>query len=216
MLLIQGILAALLETQKSGKGQVVDAAMVDGASQLMWMMYSFHAAGAWNGEERQSNLLDGAAHFYDSYETSDGKYVAIGSIEPQFYALLKELAGLSEEDFGDQNNQAKWPEMKEKIRAVFKTKTREEWCAIMEGTDVCFAPVLSLSEAPKHPHNVARDTFIEVDDILQPAPAPRFSRTPSSVRHGQHPAGQDTDDVLGNMGFSQDEIAQMRSAGAIG
>jgi alpha-methylacyl-CoA racemase len=215
MLLVNGVLAALLEAANSGKGQVIDAAMVDGAAQLMWMFHGFEHIGMWDVTQRGSNLLDGGAHFYDTYECADGEYVAIGSIEPQFYALLKELAGLSEEEFGDQNNPAKWPEMKEKLAAVIAGKTQAQWCEIMEGTDVCFAPVLNLVDATKHPANVARNTYIEVDGMTQPAPAPRFSRTPAEVRHGGHDTGQDTDEVLAAMGFAEQEIAGLKESGAI-
>ncbi|MEM9254647.1 MAG: CaiB/BaiF CoA-transferase family protein [Pseudomonadota bacterium] len=215
MLLVNGVLAALLETANSGKGQVIDVAMVDGAAQLMWMFYGFQAMGLWDETQRESNMLDGGAHFYDTYECADGEFVSIGSIEPQFYALLKEKAGLSEEQFGDQNNPAVWPELKEKLTAVFLEKTQAEWCKLMEGTDVCFAPVLNFMEAPKHPANVARDTFIEVDGMVQPAPAPRFSRTPSTVRHGGHDAGQDTLEVLSEMGFGEQELAALKASGAI-
>ena len=215
MLLVNGVLAALLEAANSGKGQVIDAAMVDGAAQLMWMFHGFEHIGMWDVTQRGSNLLDGGSHFYDTYECADGEYVAIGSIEPQFYALLKELAGLSEEEFGDQNNPAKWPEMKEKLAAVIAGKTQAEWCEIMEGTDVCFAPVLNLVDATKHPANIARNTYIEVDGMIQPAPAPRFSRTPAEVRHGGHDTGQDTDEVLAAMGFAEQEIAGLKESGSI-
>jgi alpha-methylacyl-CoA racemase len=215
MLLVTGVLAALLETANSGKGQVIDVAMVDGAAQLMWMFYSFQSFGLWDATQRESNMLDGGAHYYDTYECADGEYISIGSIEPQFYALLKKLAALSETDFGAQNDQANWPQMKEKLTAIFKQKTQAQWCDIMEGTDVCFAPVLNFMEAPKHPANVARNTYIEVDGITQPAPAPRFSRTPSTVQHGAHDAGQDTDVVLRAMGFAEQELASLRAAGAI-
>lgn len=215
MLLVTGVLAALLETGSSGKGQVIDAAMVDGAAQLMWMFYGFQAMGMWNEKERESNLLDGGAHFYDTYECADGEYVSIGSIEPQFYALLKEKAGLSEEEFGDQNNPALWPQLKEKLTQVFLTKTQAQWCEIMEGSDVCFAPVLNFMDAPSHPANVARQSYVEVDGMTQPAPAPRFSRTPSEVRHGGHAAGEDTDTVLAAMGFAEQELQTLRAAGSI-
>jgi alpha-methylacyl-CoA racemase len=215
MLLVTGVLAALLETANSGKGQVIDAAMVDGAAQLMWMFHSFQAYGLWDATQRESNMLDGGAHYYDTYECADGEYISIGSIEPQFYALLKQLAGLSEADFGAQNDQASWPQMKDKLTAVFKQKTQAQWCDIMEGTDVCFAPVLNFMDAPKHPANVARNTYIEVDGLAQPAPAPRFSRTPSIVQHGAHDPGQDTDAVLAAMGFGEQELASLRAAGAI-
>ncbi len=215
MLLVNGILAALLETANSGKGQVIDAAMVDGAAQLMWMFYGFQALGMWDETQRESNMLDGGAHFYDTYECADGEYISIGSIEPQFYALLKEKAGLSEEEFGDQNNKALWPALKEKLTEVFLTKTQAEWCELMEGTDVCFAPVLNFMEAPRHPANVARNTYIELDGMVQPAPAPRFSRTPSEVAHGGRDPGQDTDTVLAAMGFGEQELVQLRDAGTI-
>ena len=215
MLLVNGVLAALLESANSGKGQVIDAAMVDGAAQLMWMFHGFEAMGMWDATQRESNLLDGAAHFYDSYECADGEYVSIGSIEPQFYALLKHHAGLSEEDFDDQNNAEKWPEMKVKIAEVFKQKTQAQWCEIMEGTDVCFAPVLNFVDAPKHPANVARESYIEIDGVTQPAPAPRFSRTPSKVRNGGSDAGADTQAILSEMGFSEDEVDELKTSGAI-
>lgn len=215
MLLVNGVLAALLETSNSGRGQVVDAAMVDGAAQLMWMFHGFEASGLWDSTRRESNMLDGGAHFYDTYECADGEYISIGSIEPQFYALLMELAGLSQEEFGDQNNQALWPEMSEKLTAVFKQKTQAQWCELMEGTDVCFAPVLSFTDAPKHPANVARKTYVEVDGVTQPAPAPRFERTPSEVQHGPHVVGQDTDEVLAAMGFATAELDALKDKGAI-
>ncbi len=211
MLLVNGVLAALLEASQSGKGQVLDVAMVDGAAQLMWMMHGFEAVGAWDATQREANMLDGAAHFYDTYECACGGYVSIGSIEPQFYALLIELAQLDEATFADQNNPALWPELKAKLTEVFKAKTRDEWCAIMEGTDVCFAPVLSFKEAPSHPANVARNVYQEVDGVVQPSPAPRFSRTPSEIRHGAHGIGEDTVSVLQAMGFAADEIEQLQN-----
>ena len=216
MLLVSGVLAALLETSNSGKGQVIDAAMVDGAAQLMWMFHGFQAAGGWDHTQREANMLDGAAHFYDTYECADGEYVSIGSIEPQFYALLLEKTGVNPEDFADQHERGKWPEMKEKLAEVIRTKSQAEWCDIMEGTDVCFAPVLNFMDAPSHPANVARDVYIEVDGVTQPAPAPRFSRTPSSVRHGTHELGEDTEETLSAMGFEDQEIAQLKEAGSIG
>jgi alpha-methylacyl-CoA racemase len=215
MLLVNGVLAALLETANSGKGQVIDVAMVDGAAQLMWMFHNFEAMGIWDASKREGNLLDGGAHFYDTYECADGEYISIGSIEPQFYALLKQAAELDEDTFGDQNNQQLWPRMKEQITEVFKTKTQAQWCEIMEGTDVCFAPVLSFTDAPSHPANVARNTYFELDGVTQPAPAPRFSRTPSVVAHACHSAGDDTDGVLGAMGFAEQDILNLREKGAI-
>ena len=158
MLLVNGILAALLETARSGRGQVIDAAMVDGAAQLMWDFYGLQATGRWDETQRQSNMLNGGAPYYNTYECADGKYAAIGSIEPQFYALLMAKAGLDAATFADQNNQARWPEMTERLAEVFKTKTQAQWCDIMEGRDVCFAPVLNFMDAPNHPANVARGT----------------------------------------------------------
>ncbi|MBN7796276.1 CaiB/BaiF CoA transferase family protein [Parahaliea mediterranea] len=215
MLLVNGVLAALLETASSGKGQVIDVAMVDGAAQLMWMFHGFEAMGAWDAKKRGGNILDGGAHFYDTYECADGEFISIGSIEPQFYAQLLALAELPAEDFGEQNNQAQWPEQGDKLAAVFRQKTQAQWCEIMEGTDVCFAPVLSFMDAPQHPANVARNTYIEVDGVTQPAPAPRFARTPSEVRHGVHGNGEDTDAVLSAMGFGEQEIQQLKASGAI-
>jgi alpha-methylacyl-CoA racemase len=179
--LIVGVLAALLEAKKSGKGQVVDAAMCDGAASLMSMFFDMMASGRWT-EGRESNFLDGGAHFYGVYQCACGQFISIGSIEPQFYALLRQLAGLSDEGFDAQMDRAAWPTLRQKLSEVFKTKTREEWCKIMEGTDVCFAPVLTMAEAPLHPHMAAREIFVNRHGVTQPAPAPRFSRTPSAIR----------------------------------
>ncbi|HEY9134428.1 MAG TPA: CaiB/BaiF CoA-transferase family protein [Pseudomonadales bacterium] len=214
MYLAFGMVCALLEAQKSGKGQVVDAAMVDGSASLMSMFFTFKNMGMFN-EERGSNMLDGAAHFYDTYETKDGKWISIGSIEPQFYKLLIEKANLDAAKFAPQMVVGKWPELKAELSEVFLSKTRDEWCAIMEGTDVCFAPVLSITEAAEHPHNKARKTFIEVDGLTQPAPAPRFSRTKPEIRNSARLAGQDTAEVLSNWGFSADDIAALKDKGAI-
>jgi len=197
MFLVTGILAALIEAGKSGKGQVVDAAMTDGSAVLMAMFNSLHAMGMWS-MKRGANLLDSGAHFYDTYKTKDDKFISIGSIEPQFYALLIEKAELDSSTFGNQFDQSNWPNMKNKITAVFLTKTRDEWCEIMEGTDICFAPVLDLLEAQEHHHNVARQTYINVDGMIQPAPAPRFDRTDSEVQFGSRAAGEDTEEVLRN------------------
>jgi alpha-methylacyl-CoA racemase len=179
--LVVGLLAALLEAQKSGQGQVVDVAMCDGAASLMSLFCELTAIGRWK-DGRESNMLDGGAHFYGTYECKDGEFISLGSIEPQFYAELRKLAGLDDAIFDGQMEAKNWPAMKARMAQVFKTKTRDEWCAIMEGTDVCFAPVLSLSEAPDHPHMAERKIFVDVDGITQPAPAPRFSRTPSAIR----------------------------------
>jgi alpha-methylacyl-CoA racemase len=179
--LVVGLLAALLEATKSGKGQVVDAAMCDGAASLMTMFFDMTAAGRWN-EDRETNMLDGGAHFYGTYACKDGTFISIGSIEPQFYAQLREIAGLTDSQFDGQMDKANWPILKQKLTAVFAGKTRDEWCALMEGTDVCFAPVLTMSEAVQHPHMVAREVFVSHEGHMQPAPAPRFSRTPSRIR----------------------------------
>lgn len=215
LMLAFGLVCGMLEAQKTGAGQVVDAAMVDGSAVLMTMFHAFNAMGIWN-PERGTNLLDTGAHFYDTYECADGKYVSIGSIEPQFYAELLRLTGLSEDgDFTAQMERSRWPELTERLAGVFRTKTRDEWCEIMEGTDVCFAPVLSISEAPEHPHNKERGTFVEVAGVVQPAPAPRFSRTEASIQRPPSHAGQHTDEILGELGLSADDISQLRSSGAV-
>ena len=215
MLLVNGILAALLEAGNSGQGQVIDVAMVDGAAQLMWMFHGMQASGMWDETRRGANLLDGGAHFYDTYECADGEYVAIGAIEPQFYAKLIELAELDSEEFAPQHDARQWPQLTEKLAAVIKTKTQAQWCEIMEGTDVCFAPVLSFMDAPGHPANQQRNTYIEVDGVTQPAPAPRFSRTPSEVSHGARGLGEDTNLVLSAMGFADAEIDTLRRDGNV-
>ena len=179
MMLAFGVVAGILHARSGGAGQVVDCAMVDGAAILSAMTYTFLGNGQWR-DERGVNLLDSGTHFYDTYETSDGKYISLGSIEPQFYALLLEKTGLAgDPDFAQQMNPLKWDQLKARMTALILTKTRDEWCAIMDGTDICFAPVLSLKEAPQHPHNVARSTFVEDGGMVQPAPAPRFSATPA-------------------------------------
>src|ERR1700744_423440 len=182
--LVVGVLAALLEASRSGKGQVVDAAMCDGAASLMSMFFDMAAAGRWT-EQRESNFLDGGAHFYGVYECACGRFISVGSIEPQFYALLREHAGLSHAAFDAQMDREAWPALKQSLAAIFKSKDRDEWCAIMEGTDICFAPVLTMSEAPRHPHMAAREVFITRHGVPQPAPAPRFSRTPSTARDAE-------------------------------
>ncbi|MEM6999997.1 MAG: CaiB/BaiF CoA-transferase family protein [Pseudomonadota bacterium] len=214
MLLAFGMVCGMLEAQKSGHGQVVDAAMVDGTAALMAMFFSMGASGAFK-PERGTNLLDGGAHFYDSYPTSDGKAICIGSIEPQFYALLVEKAQLDPERFAPQMDPSRWPELKQELTQVFLTKTQAEWCELMEGTDVCFAPVLSIFEAPEHPHNKARQAFQEVDGVMQHSPAPRFSRTQAEISHGARVPGQDTLSVLEDCGFSADEIGALGDSGVI-
>ncbi len=182
--LVAGILAGLLEASRSGQGQVIDCAMCDGAASLMSMFCEFAAGGRWQ-DRREANLLDGGAHFYGTYECADGEFIAVGSIEPQFYAELRRLAGLDDAVFDAQMDAESWPALKEKLAAVFRKKTRAQWCAVMEGSDVCFAPVLALSEAPHHPHMAARGVFVSHDGVTQPAPAPRFSRTPSAIRYAE-------------------------------
>ena len=214
MLLAFGVVCALVERQRSGRGQVVDAAMVDGAAALMTMMHGLRHMGVWS-DERGTNLLDGAAHFYDVYETKDGKYVSIGSIEPQFYAELLKLTEMEGDALPRQMDRARWPEAKQKLAEVFRCRTRAEWCEIMEGSDVCFAPVLSMGEAYEHPHNRARGTFVEVAGRLQPGPAPRFSRSAPQVARPPCQPGQHTDEALADWGFSGEELAALREAKAL-
>ncbi|RBW51271.1 CaiB/BaiF CoA transferase family protein [Marinobacter sp. F3R11] len=205
MFLALGLVAGLLEARTSGKGQVIDAAMTDGSAILMSMFHTAHAMGTYS-LERGTNKLDGGAHFYDTYETLDGKYISIGSIEPQFYAQLLDVAGLPQDLFADQLNNQRWPELKQVISEVFLTKTRDQWCDLMEGTDICFAPVLDIQEAQGHPHNLARQTYVKVGDMTQPAPAPRFSRTPPEVRHPARALGIDTESVFAELGFSKEQL----------
>ena len=213
LFLVMGILAALIDAQKTGKGRVVDAAITDGSASLMTMFHGLSNLGGWT-PGREANMLDGGAHFYDVYETSDGKFVSIGSIEPQFYALLIEKAGLDPEQFKQQHNAKKWPELKEQLAGVIKSRTRDQWCEIMEGTDVCFAPVLDYTEASQHPHNKAQGTYITVNEIEQPAPAPRFSRSECETPTAPAAAGSDTESVLVDWGFDADRIAGLRDSGA--
>ena len=214
MLLAFGMVCGLLEAAKSGQGQVVDAAMVDGTALLFGAAFGAFQAGKWR-DARGENMLDGAAHFYNTYETSDGKHVSIGSIEPQFYATLLRLTGLDQEPLPDQHDRAAWPGLRARLAAIFRTHTRDEWCALMEGSDVCFAPVLSIAEAPRHPHAVARGAYVDMAGVPQPAPAPRFSRTPGAARVAPK-RGADTDQVLAEAGFSPAEIAALREGGVIG
>lgn len=215
MYLAFGLVCAILEARQSGKGQVVDVSMVDGAASLMSMFFTFAANGAFR-TERGSNMLDGGAHFYDTYETADGEFVALGSIEPQFYAELVEKAGLDPETFRPQMDPTQWPALKAKIAEVFRTRTRAEWCEIMEGSDVCFAPVLSIEEAPSHPHNVARGTFIEIDGVTQPAPAPRFDRTVPEVRGAAPAPGSHGREILAELGIEGDAAQRMLDEGIVG
>ncbi|MBI4883738.1 MAG: CoA transferase [Actinobacteria bacterium] len=216
MLLAYGVVCALLEAQRSGHGQVVDAAMVDGTAVLMSMFWGFQRIGLFDENNRGTNLLDTGAHFYDVFECADGGYVSIGSLEPQFYAELLRLTGLeNDSEFAEQMNRARWPHLKERLRAVILSKTRDEWCALMENTDVCFAPVLTMSEAAGHPHNVARGTFVNVAGATQPAPAPRFSRTPAATPSPPTHAGAQTRQVLADWGFTADRIDDLVASGAI-
>ena len=209
-----GVVAGLLEAQKSGKGQVVDAAMVDGAASLMTAIYGMRGSGIWS-DQRGENILDTGAHYYEVYETSDRKHVAIGSIETKFYEELLRLSGLKGEELPRQNDRNSWPKMKQRLAALFRTKTRDEWCRIMEGSDICFAPVLSMDEAPRHPHNRQRGTFIEPGGVVQPAPAPRFSRTPSAVQRPPARPGEHTQEALRDWGFSASDLERLRACGAI-
>jgi alpha-methylacyl-CoA racemase len=209
-----GVVAGLLEAQKSGKGQVVDAAMVDGAASLMTAIYGMHGSGFWNNE-RGDNILDTGAHYYEVYETKDNKYVAIGSIEAKFYAELLEKSGLKGEKLPHQQDRSQWPAMKERLKTLFRTKTRDEWCKIMEGSDICFAPVLSMEEAPKHPHMKHRGTFIEEGGVTQPGPAPRFSRTPSKIQRPPAKPGEHTEEALRDWGFANPDLETLRKSGAI-
>jgi len=210
-----GVVAGLLEAQKSGKGQVVDTAMVDGAASLLTAVYGMHASGMWSNG-RGENILDTGAHFYDVYETRDGEYISIGSIEAKFYAELLKLSGLEGQEMPRQMDRKAWPDLKKKFAALFKTKTRDEWCKIMEGSDICFAPVLSMAEAPKHPHNQVRGTFVEVEGVVQPGPAPRFSRTPSKIQRPPAKPGEHTEEALREWGFSAADLEKLRGCGAIG
>jgi alpha-methylacyl-CoA racemase len=215
MLLAFGIACALFEAQRSGKGQVVDAAMVDGSALLMAMFFGFRASGL-QSEQRGTNLLDGGAPFYDTYETKDGQHVAVGALEPQFFAELLSKLGIDAASLPPQMDRAHWPALAQKLAETFKQKTRAEWCALLEGSDACFAPVLSIGEAAAHPHVRARGTLVEVGGVLQPAPAPRFSRTQPALPNAPSHAAQDTDAALRAWGVSAERIAALRASRAIG
>jgi alpha-methylacyl-CoA racemase len=216
MLLAFGVVCALLEAQRSGKGQVIDAAMVDGSAVLMSMFWAYRNVGMFDEHARGVSLLDTGAHFYDVFECADGEWVSVGSIEPQFYALLLEKTGLTgDPEFTNQMDKTQWSTLKRKLAKVFKTKTQSQWNEIMEGTDVCYAPVLRMSEAAQHPHNVARNTFIEVAGVTQPAPAPRYSRSATDLPTAPAHAGQHTRAVLGDWGVDAVRIDTLISSGAI-
>ncbi len=214
MFLAFGVVCGILEARTSGEGQVVDAAMIDGAAYLMGAIWGLRGMGGFS-EERGTNLLDTGSPFYDVYETADGEWVSIGSIEPQFYAQLIELTGIEHDDLPHQMDRAGWPLLRQRLPAALKAKTRDEWCALMEHTDVCFAPVLTMDEAAAHPHVQARGTIVEEQGLLQPAPSPRFSRTPGAIQRPPAWPGQHTDEVLAEWGFAAGDVESLRSSGAI-
>jgi alpha-methylacyl-CoA racemase len=215
MFLAFGVLCGVFEAQRSGRGQVIDAAMVDGAATLMAMMWGLWSAGSWS-DRTGTNTLDTGAPFYNVYETADGRHLALGAIESQFYSELLRGLGLSDADLPPQHDKSQWPAMKERFAACIKQRTLDEWVAVFDGTDACVAPVRKFDDALRDPHSVARQSFITVDGIVQPAPAPRFSRTPGSVARGPEVPGASTDEGLLAWGFSDAEIAQLRAAGAVG
>jgi len=214
MLLAFGVACGIVEARASGKGQVIDAAMVDGTAILMTMMWGLRAIGFWE-EERGVNVLDTGAPFYDTYETADGKFVSLGSLEPQFYAEMLERLEIDDAELPAQMDRSGWPKLRERLTELFKSKTRDHWCEILEGSDACFAPVLPMSEAAEHPHMKARGTIVEEFGLAQPAPAPRFSRTPGAIQGPPAWPGQHTDQALADWGFSPDEVAKLRDAGAV-
>ena len=215
MLLAIGMLAAMMNAQETGKGQVVDAAMIDGSALSTTLLYALFQSGNWT-LNRQDNFLDGAAYWYDTYECADGKYVSIGSIEPEFHALLLEKLGLEDDpDFAQQYKKDRWSELKARFVDIFKTKTRDEWSALLEGSDVCFAPVLDFAEAPRHPHNRARGVFTKVAGVTQPAPAPRFSETPSEIGSAPPESGEHTAEILAAAGYSEQELGRLRAMNII-
>lgn len=215
VLLAFGVLAALTHARQSGEGQVIDAAMTDGSALLMTSYHGFVAEGWWDPVHRRSNLLDGGAPFYTVYQTSDGRHVAVGALEPQFFAALVDGLGLDPDTLPDQGDRDRWPEMRARFGSVFRTRSLSEWEAHFAGTDACVAPVLSIEEAPSHPHNAQRGTFVQVDGVLQPGPAPRFSATMPSVRKGPALPGADTDAVLERLGFNPVEIGKLKGSGAV-
>jgi alpha-methylacyl-CoA racemase len=214
MFLALGVMSAVFEAKRSGLGQVIDVSMVEGSAALMHMMYAMKAQGQWE-DARGANLLDGAAHFYDTYETLDGKYISIGALEPEFYRLMVQLTGVDAAEFSTHTDRKHWPALRRKLAAKIKQKTRDEWCAVMEGTDACFAPVLSMSEAPQHPHNRARGSFVDVAGVEQPAPVPRFSRSTLLLPKDPTPEGSDTEAVLRSAGYGEAQIQTLREQGAL-
>ena len=214
MYLLAGVLAALVERASSNKGQVIDAAMTDGTASLLTPFYGMMAMGMWT-TQRSDNRLDGGAHYYGSYTCSDGKHISIGSIEPQFYALLLELCGIDDPEFLKQNEKESWASLRQKLEELFATKTQAQWCELLEGTDVCFAPVLNLAEAPQHPHNKARASFVDFEGVTQPAPAPRFSRSQSGIQSAAAIAGEHSEEILKDWGFDDHTIAELARENAI-
>jgi alpha-methylacyl-CoA racemase len=209
-----GLLAGIIHARATGKGQVIDCSMSDGAASLMAMFYGHKASDQWC-ETRRSNKLDGGAHFYDTYKCADGRWIAIGSVEPHFYSLLLKQTQITAPEFLRQMDSAAWPDLRTKMAAVIATKTRDEWTRIMSGTDVCFAPVLNLAEAPQDPHNLARQTFVNIEGVVQPAPAPRFSATPGAVQFPPHRVGSDNVGALRDWGFSESDVAALQRVGAL-
>ncbi len=203
-----------MHARATGEGQVVDCAMSDGAISLMAQMYGLHSTGDW-ADQREANVIDGGAHFYNVYRCRDGEWISVAAPEPGFYQELRRLAGLQEEAFDAQWSAGQWPQLKGRMAEVFATRTRAEWCALLEGTDACFAPVLSLSEAPAHPHNRARGAFVSIDDIVQPAPQPKFSLTPGAVQGPAARAGAHNRDALSDWGLEPAEIDALEQSGAL-
>jgi len=214
MYLLSGVLAALVERNTSGIGQIIDAAMTDGTASLLSGFFGMMEMDMWT-TNRYKNRLDGGAFYYGSYECKDGKHISIGSLEPQFYSLLLEKCEITDPSFDEQLDQQSWPEKREKMEAVFKTKTRDEWSEIMEGTDVCFAPILNLEEAPDHPHNKTRKTYVDFEGVTQPAPAPRFSRTQGTIQSSAALIGENTNEILNSWGFSDDKVDNLKKEGVI-
>ena len=216
MVLAFGMVSAMLSAVRTGRGQVVDCAIVDGSALQMSMVWAMRAMGRWS-EERGTNLLDTGAHFYETYLTSDDKYVSVGAIEPQFYAMLLEKLCLAEDsEFSAQMQPERWPSLKRRLALLFATRTRDEWCELLEGTDACFAPVLSMAEATEHPHNVARNVFVDVDGVVQPAPAPRFSGTPAATPRGARSPDANASEILTGIGYDNARIDALRARGVIG
>ena len=209
MFLAFGVCAALLSVSKTGKGQIVDAAMIDGVSSLLTILYSLSQSGIWNINNKGMNLFDGGAPFYQTYQTKDNKYISVGSLEPQFYQLLIEKLNLDDE-FKNQMDLSKWPDQINKLDNLFKTKTQKEWNDLLENTDVCYAPVLSIEEVPNHPHMKARNNFFSINDVIQPSPAPRFSETSSDVPKRAPNLGENNEEILLKLGYTTDEIQSFK------